>query len=141
MSLDEKNVPPNVRVDDRLSVRIRTRLTEDGGLACADAFALAEALAVSPGEVGRMADVLGVKLRRCQLGLFGYPGPSKGWTTFESEAPYPDGCEAALRGLGNSPTCPALWDLAEAFGVSRLQAGRFADRLGLKVVACPLGAF
>jgi hypothetical protein len=141
MPLDRTTAPPVARADRRVGAAIRARLSEDGRLTCAAAFDAARTENVPPRLIGQTADALGVRLSRCQLGLFGYPGKSKGWTADEAEAPFPAGCEAALRSLGGSPACPELWALAEAFAASRLQVGRFADRLGLKVVGCPLGAF
>jgi len=141
MALDKKSPPADFRPDEKLAANIRSRLSEDGRLPCAEAFAAAQAMNLPPGLVGRTADALGIRLSRCQLGLFGYPGKAKGWMSSPAEVTAPPGFADALSGLSASPTCPALWRLADAFGVSRLQAGQLADELGLKVVGCPLGAF
>ena len=48
-----------------------------GQLACADAFQLAADLQQSPAEIGKAADLLGIRLVKCQLGLFGYAPEKK----------------------------------------------------------------
>ncbi|MBM3294921.1 MAG: hypothetical protein FJY82_10400 [Candidatus Aminicenantes bacterium] len=141
MSLDKKTIPADVQVDDKLAAEIGRRISPDGRLSCAEAFAAARAAEASPAAVGGAADAMGIRLGRCQLGLFGYPGRAKGWTSVVAELPVQAGFEDALRSLPPSPSCPEIWNLADASGVSRLQAGYLADRLGLKVGRCPLGAF
>jgi hypothetical protein len=108
-------------------------------------MAVAEELACPPMVVGETADALAVKLTACQLGLFGYPGHAKGWVAADvGEQTVPDGLEEALRdgrdGQGEIG-CAALWRLAEGFGVSRLHVGFVADRLGITIRRCQLGAF
>ncbi len=39
-------------------------------LTCAQALELAERFGVEPARVGKICDVAGIKLRRCQLGCF-----------------------------------------------------------------------
>ncbi len=39
-------------------------------LACAKAFEIAEKFGVTPGEVGKICETLGIKIRSCQLGCF-----------------------------------------------------------------------
>jgi len=43
----------------------------DGRLACPAALALASRFGLSPREVGRACDRLGIKISDCQLGCFG----------------------------------------------------------------------
>ncbi|SDF59136.1 hypothetical protein [Sporolituus thermophilus] len=43
----------------------------DGKLSCAAAQELAQSEGVPPLVIGRAADVLGIKIRDCQLGCFG----------------------------------------------------------------------
>lgn len=45
--------------------------SKDSRLPCSEAMRLAGRLGVSPAEVGRAADILGVKITACQLGCFG----------------------------------------------------------------------
>ena len=144
MALDDKAIDPGAPVDERIADAIRSRL-EDGRLPCAPAHEAAEALGVAPIEVGRTADQLRIRLTRCQLGLYGYPGHAKGWEAAGVAArAVSDGLEEALlaaRDERGEISCERLWREAERFSVQGLQAGFLADRLGLKIRECRLGAF
>lgn len=141
MALEEKLIPENFVVDPALAAAIEAALTE-GLLPCAVAFRVAEEQAVTPLQVGQTADVLGIRLTRCQLGLFGYPGHAKGWATV-ADLPIPEALAAAVQAAATEGrlTCSQAWQLAAAHGVSRLQVGYVAERLGVRIVACQLGAF
>jgi hypothetical protein len=145
MAIDKKHVPMNSRVDERLAAEITSRLAEDGALPCVSAIALAQAKNIDPLEIGRAADALKIRLGRCQLGLFGFPGRAKGWETAGvAGLPVPRPFENALRGAAaasGSLSCSMIWRLADAHGLSRVRAGCAADKLGLKIVDCQLGAF
>ena len=63
-------------MDHRIAAAIREQARE-GTLGCAAAFRIAEELDVTPLPVGQTADALGVRLTRCQLGLFDYGRPGR----------------------------------------------------------------
>lgn len=144
MALKGKRIASGVKPDPRLAAEIKGRV-RDSTLSCAEAFAVADRTGVSAIEIGRTADVLKVKLSHCQLGLFGYPGPAKGWDrSGAGMGPVPEGLEAAIKrraGREGRVSCSDLWDLAELYGVPRILAGDAADRLGIRIVDCQLGAF
>jgi hypothetical protein len=144
MALDDKKVDPDFTVDERIAAGIRGRL-ERGLLPCATAIALAGELGCEPIVLGATADALRVPITECQIGLFGYPGHAKGWEAAGVAAlPVPVGLEAALLAARNDRaelTCVAVWLAAERAGCSRVQAGYVADRLGIKIRGCQLGAF
>lgn len=144
MALKDKRIAPGVKPDARLAAEIKGRVL-DGTLSCAEAFAVAERTGDSPLDVGRAADVLKSKLSHCQLGLFGYPGLGKGWDrSGAGMGSVPDGLEAAIKrrvGRERRVTCSDLWDMAELYGVPKILVGDVADRLGIRIVACQLGAF
>ena len=144
MALKDKKVAPTARVDEDLAKTIRGRL-HDGKLACSTAFDLAEERGIPRLEVGRTADFLSVHLTRCQLGLFGYPDKKKFWETNEvPDSPPPAGLDEAIlatRDKSNVIYCAALMAVAERFGLSKVQAGFAADRLGVRIEHCQLGAF
>jgi hypothetical protein len=48
------------------------RQTREGELPCAVAFKLASDLGRTPADIGEAADLLGIRLVKCQLGVFGY---------------------------------------------------------------------
>jgi len=144
MALKDKRIVPGAKPDARIATEIRARAL-DGTLSCAEAFAAADRAGVSPLEVGRTADVLRIKLSHCQLGLFGYPGTKTGWNRSGGGlGTAPDGLEAAIKrraGREARIACSDLWDLAELYGIPRILAGDVADRMGIRIVACQLGAF
>ena len=71
MAFKDKKIDPEARaqVADGLAAVIRAHLT-DGRLDCAAAFHIAAEHDVTLREIGRAADALGIKIRRCQLGAF-----------------------------------------------------------------------
>jgi|WetSurMetagenome_2_1015567.scaffolds.fasta_scaffold345009_1 molybdate transport system regulatory protein len=144
MALKDKKISTNVKVNKKLEAEIRVRAGE-GTLSCAEAFDAARHAGITPLEIGKAADVLGVHLSHCQIGLFGYPGKAKAWarpgTGF---GPAPDGLEAAIKrkaGREGRVTCSDLWDLAERYGVPRILVGYTTDQLGIRIHGCQLGAF
>ena len=144
MAFHEKKTSAGGAVDARLAAEIKSRM-RDEKLTRAAAMAAAETLGVDPLDMGRAADALGIRLTVCQLGLFGFPGGAKGWTQAKAaDLPVAPGFEEALRAAGTAAgkiTCLSLWILAARFSVPRIQAGWAADRLGIAVGECQLGAF
>jgi hypothetical protein len=144
MALKDKKLPSDLQADEQVTAAIRPRL-EDGLLSCTSAMDIAEELACPPIAVGQTADVLAIHLTGCQLGLFGYPGHAKGWKSAGvEELPVPPDIEQALREGQDAQgdiSCLVLWRLADEHGISRIQIGYLADRLGIKVRHCQLGAF
>jgi hypothetical protein len=144
MALDDKKLPPGPPADPLIAADIRGRL-ENGLLSCQAAFDAAARLGVAPGDVGRTADALALKLTRCQLGLFGFPGHAKGWSAAgAAERPVPAGLKEALlaaRDARGDLSCLVIWREADRFGVDRVQAGFIADSLDVPIRHCQLGAF
>ena len=126
------------RTDARVLAAVRER-AEEGKLSCAAAFRLAEELGVSPLTVGRAADEAGVRLVRCQLGLFGY-GERKPAQPVEAVSPE---LEQAIRQgliLGRLP-CAVAWAIAARFRMPKMHVAGAADKLGIRIGQCQLGAF
>jgi hypothetical protein len=140
----DKKLPADFVVDAALAEAITARATE-GKLACAQAFAIAEAAQVTPLVVGQTADALKMSLHHCQLGLYGYPGHTKGWAVTTIAAhPVPEGLETAIRAALNDEgrlSCARAWQIAAEFDVPKMLVGYVTDQLGLRIVQCQLGAF
>jgi len=117
---------------------------DDGKLPCHQAHAIAKDLGVEPLDVGRAADEVGVRVSRCQLGLFGYgskeAGTHKIVRPMDQVPPY---LEAALRAEGGEESLPciAVWHIADRLGHSRLEVSNAVEGLGLRVSVCQLGCF
>ncbi len=126
-------------MDTRIIAAIQAHARE-GKLPCAEAFRIAEELAVSPQAVGAAADTLNVRLIRCQLGLFGY-GEQK--SIVKPAAEVDPELEQAIREgliLERLP-CAVAWAIAARFGLPRLHIANAAERLGIRIGQCQLGAF
>lgn len=140
MALRDKRIDADAPLDARVAAAIASRL-DNGRLPCAAAWDAAEQLGVRPLTVGRTADGMQVRLSACQLGFFGPACHAAGAVAVETAVP--EGLTAALLVAREQSgiSCAQLWREAERFGVPRLVAGELADRLGLKVRDCDLGAF
>ena len=123
----------------QIKAAVQERAAE-GKLRCAAAFRIAEELGMSPMVVGKAADDLGVRLERCQLGLFGY-GESKSVVTVAEEV-LPDLEQAIREGLilGRLP-CAVAWAIAARFRMPKLHVANAAEKLGVRIWECQLGAF
>ena len=116
-----------------------------GQITCPRAFALARRLGISPAEAGAAADDLGVRVSRCQLGLFGYGSKADGKNKIvQAMDPVPSGLAARLlaaAGERGAVTCAQVWDVARQARIGRLAAAGAAQGLGIHVSECQLGCF
>lgn len=144
MAIEDKPIPVDLEPDERILGAVRDRL-EGGRLSCKAAMDAAEELGCQPIEVGCTADIARLRLTRCQLGLFGFPGHAKGWAAAGVERlPAPAELEDLLveaRDTRGFVTCLELWRHADRLAVARIHAGHVAERLGVRVRSCQLGAF
>jgi hypothetical protein len=129
---------------ETISDAIRDSLV-DGQLSCAKAFVIAKQLGVGPIKVGQEADALGIRLFKCQLGLFGY-GPKaedKHRRVKPMQNVPPDLAEAIRAALGPNGklTCLAAWRIAEELHLPKQKVSDAAEGLGVRVAPCQLGAF
>ncbi|MGA9351460.1 MAG: hypothetical protein WBW48_21990 [Anaerolineae bacterium] len=123
-----------------IAAQIKGSLTE-GKLPCASAFKIVRRLKVSPQQVGEVANELGVKISRCQLGLFGY-GSNKG-KSLEPVQEVMEELEVRIRdGVveGGLP-CATAWDIAQELTMKRIEVARAAESLGIRITQCQLGCF
>jgi hypothetical protein len=126
-------------MDDRIVTAVREQ-ARDETLRCAAAFRIADDLDVSPLAVGQVADALNVRLMRCQLGLFGHGERKSVVEPAESVTPE---LEQAIREgliLDRLP-CAVAWAIAARFGMPKLHVANGAEKLGVRVGQCQLGAF
>jgi hypothetical protein len=114
----------------------------DGHLPCACAFALALRLKVEPLEVGQGATSLGVRITRCQLGLFGRPNGAEGRLVRSGSQP-DEGMRAAIasRLVDGRLPCSEAWGIAQETRRSRRDVARATESLGVRISACQLGCF
>ncbi len=132
--------PEDAVFDPVIRSEIEKHLKEKDDLPCAVAFAVAKEAGRTPEEVGRTADLLGVRLSKCQLGLFGYmPEKKRVAPAKHVDATLEQAISEALQ-EGRLP-CKAAWKIAEGLGVSKMSVSAACEALKIKVSACQLGAF
>lgn len=130
----------NQSPDERIAAAVRAAFA-DGELACAAAERIAGDLGVTMAEAGRTADLLEIRIGRCQLGLFGYDTP--GGRVVRPAKAVEAGLEAAIRGRlsnGRLP-CAAAWGIATDRKIPRMDVCSACEALKIKVKPCQLGAF
>jgi hypothetical protein len=123
--------------------RINDSLVE-GRLPCAVAFRLAQELGVEPLQIGQAADALGVRISKCQLGLFGYEsGRGRGGKILAPAREVPLDRSSRIRHLasGGDVSCASVFRIAQDRGISRLEAANAVAGLGYHIVECQLGCF
>jgi hypothetical protein len=111
-----------------------------GEINCADATAIAENLCVEMLEVGATIDLLEIRLKRCQLGLFGYAGKR---VIVEPASEVSTALEKAIRGslTDGRLSCVSAWKIADESGMARMAVAAACETLKIKIKPCQLGAF
>jgi hypothetical protein len=130
---------PDAQADPLIKKEINKN-TRQGELACAVAFKIAEALEVSPAEIGKTVDLMDLRLNKCQLGLFGYKPDKK---KVKARAPENRQMAEAIRNalVDGKLACREAWDIADRYNVTKMAVSSACDSLGIKIKPCQLGAF
>ncbi len=124
---------------DEIAGKIRER-AEDGRITCAKTFALAQELGITPAQAGAAANEAGIRLNRCQLGLFGYYPEKK--VVKKADSVSPDLAAAIRAGLANDRLpCAVAWEIASRMDLSRMEVASACESLEIRVKPCQLGAF
>jgi hypothetical protein len=130
-------------MDEQILQAMQERL-EDGKLPCNQAHAIAQILHLDPLTVGLAANQAGIRISRCQLGLFGYGPKAEGkHKIVHPMDDVPERLAARLRAQaeGEGITCTAIWQVADGLGHPRLEASSAVEAMGLRVSRCQLGCF
>ena len=129
----------NQSPDPILATEIDARQKERR-LTCAKAHAIAKAMNVSPVEVGKTMDLMGIRINRCQMGLFGYHPEKK---VVKTVGTVEDSLRAALEKevLSGRIACAVCWAIADQGDMPRMAVAAACETLGIKVSPCQLGAF
>lgn len=129
----------NTTLDDNLVELINSK--ENGGsLDCASAFRMAADTRTLPSEIGRHLDLLGIKITRCQLGLFG--GGQSGKSIRPAKKVAEDLQEAIKSGARKKVLpCARVWSLAKQQKYSKMAVAEACEALKIKISPCQLGAF
>ena len=114
--------------------------TSDGEVPCAVAFKIASELGVEPELVGKTADLLELRLKKCQLGLFGYEPDKRIVKPAETVSGELETC-IRKELTDNRLFCEKAWKVAKKLGLTKMAVSSACERLGIKINACRLGAF
>lgn len=116
------------------------RQAREGELPCAVAFKLAAELGRPPADIGEAADLFGIRLVKCQLGLFGYSPEKK--IVHAAPAADPAMAAAIREKLENGRlACRRAWEIAVAFHVPKMAVSAACEAMQIKIKPCQLGAF
>jgi hypothetical protein len=131
--------PADKALNKTIAAAVRKRAAE-GNINCADAAAISENLKVAMLDVGATIDLLEIRLKRCQLGLFGY-GEQK-LIIKPADRIAPDLEKAIRSGLidGRLP-CLTAWEIADGRGIARMDVSSACEKLKIRIKPCQLGAF
>jgi len=114
----------------------------DGRLPCAFAFRLASEAGTTPEAIGAEADRLGIRISRCQLGLFGYPAfRRKGFIQQVEEVPGDVAVSLKSSSSDGKIPCAELWRIAIDHGLPRVVVACAAETLQLQITPCQLDCF
>ncbi len=126
-------------LDPIITEKIKDRV-RNGRLPCAVAFEIANSLEIKPGNIGKMADIMGISLSECQLGLFGHRPDKKIVGPENTEnLDLLDSIRKFSR--EKSLSCGAAWRIAKLFHASKLTISNICEANGIKIKRCQLGAF
>jgi hypothetical protein len=134
-----KKHPTGLKTDDRITEALKQRVS-DGTIPCAVAFKMASELDVTPDLVGKTADLLELRLGKCQMGLFGYEPNKRIVKPAETVSEELETCiNKGLR--DNRLSCKKAWEIAKKLDLRKMAVSSACERLGIKINACQLGAF
>ena len=130
-------------MDENIVQAMLERL-EDGKLPCNQAFAVAHSLKVDPLSVGLAATRAGIRVSRCQLGLFGYGPKAEGkHKIVHAMDQVPEHLAVRLKteSKPDGITCAGVWRAADGLGFPRMEASSAVEAMDIKVSRCQLGCF
>jgi len=135
--------PPGEQADPRLAEAVRKKAGAGRGtISCRAAFEIVSESGVDPSGVGRTIDLLEVRLVACQLGLFGYPSKEGGKAVEPAAAVSPELEKAIRERLADGRlACADAWAIADSRGLKRIEVAAAAEKLGIRIKPCQLGAF
>lgn len=131
--------PSDSETDARITEALKQRVSDET-VPCAVAFKIASELDVAPELVGKTADLLELRLRKCQMGLFGYEPNKRIVKPAETVSEELESC-IGKELTDNRLSCRKAWEIAKKLGLGKMAVSSACERLGIKINACQLGAF
>ncbi len=130
-------------MEERLQKVIEARLV-DGQLPCNQAHAIAKLEGIDPLELGFALNDMGIRVSRCQLGLFGYGPKAEGkHKIVEPMEEVPERLAERLHAAARNGgmICHTAWEIADGVGLKRIVVSSAMEALGLRTTHCQLGCF
>ena len=130
---------PDIKPDPKIAEAIMHKSLE-GTITCAAAHRIARELEVSPAEVGKTIDLLEIRIKKCQLGLYGY-SPQKSIVKPAENISHQlkEAIEKAV--VNNRIACSACWKIADRLDIPKMDVSSTCETLKIKISPCQLGAF
>jgi len=126
-------------INQTLLETIKSRL-QSGKLPCAVAFDIAQQNQIPMQKVGQTVNNEGIRLSKCQLGLFGYTPENKIVKPLETiEDELAKAIDVTRK--ENVIQCAEIWKIAQKLGMRKLHVSCACETLNLKIKGCQLGAF
>ena len=134
--------PPGTNLNEQIAEAIREK-SPGGGLTCGAGEKISKEFEVAMSYVGVTADLLEIKIRKCQLGLFGYGEKPNHGKDIQAADSVSDEMKKALEDVAENGvvTCKALWAISDRLGTKRKEVSAACDTLKLKIRVCQLGTF
>jgi hypothetical protein len=130
---------PDQKTDPVIAAKLQD-IADKNQLSCASAHKTAAELGVTPKEIGIQADLMELRIVKCQLGLFGYEPEQK---RIDPGIDVSDDLWARIENQSTDGriSCRESWDIAKEFKISRLDMGSACEKIGIRIKPCQLGAF
>jgi hypothetical protein len=134
--------PPGTARSEQLAKAVREK-SPGGELICAMGEKISKEFKVKIAEVGTTADLLEIKIKECQLGLFGWGDKPHHGKDIRAADSVPVEIKSAVEkaAVSGKVTCAALWAIADKLSVKRKAVSAACETLGIKIRGCQLGAF
>ena len=132
--------PESSSTDPRVAELIKTR-SRDMKISCSDAHEISTELDITPAEVGKTVDLMGILINRCQLGLFGHREGERNIVAPAETVPGELKDKIMKKVEDNRIACLSLWNIAADLGMSKLEMTAVCEALHLKICCCQLGTF
>lgn len=134
-----KKHPADRKVKTEIVQAVRQKAS-DGEISCSAAHKIATDSDVPAKEVGFVIDYFEIRIVKCQLGLYGYRPEKK---VVKPAKAVSKALEVAIKGslIEERLSCIAAWDIAERFGIARMDVSSACETLKIKIFNCQLGAF
>lgn len=139
MSLKNKKKTADFIPNETTTETLRSIVDSDS-IDCASAFNLSRKLSLPTSETGLYLDHCNIRLKRCQIGLFGYGSGNKLIKKLSSLDPSLSDRITSLT-ENDRLSCASVFIIASEFRISKVDVGNACETLGIKINGCRFGAF